>query len=115
MPDTATCMASLQVDSPEFATLRADIASGKVRFDSANASACIDYANHIYAGPSPRGPLAATTATAGEDVCGKFIVGSVAEGGACFSSYQCASATCTLADTTCSRALLWRAGTLNAS
>ena len=33
MPDVPTCMASLQVDSTELATLRADISSGRVRFD----------------------------------------------------------------------------------
>ena len=115
MPDMATCRATLQTDSTEFDTLRADIASGKVRFDSASASACIDYANHLYAGPCTLSMIAANTATAGENVCGKFLVGSVAEGGACFSSYECVSATCTLTDTTCLRTRQCCAGTCAAA
>jgi hypothetical protein len=115
MPDMATCVATLQVDTTEFATLRADIASGKVRFDSASASACIDYANRLYAGPCTRSMIAANTAAVGENVCDKFLVGAVAEGGACFSSYECASGTCTLTDTACLRAHQCCAGTCAAA
>ena len=39
MPDQATCLASVQRDTTELATLRADIASGKVRYDSVQGGA----------------------------------------------------------------------------
>ena len=92
MPDVATCMASLQVDSTELATLRADIASGKVRFDAVKAGACIDYVRRIYGGACTRSAQAAADPTTGDELCSAFLVGSVAEGGACFSAFECASA-----------------------
>ena len=103
IPDMPTCEASLQSDSTEFATLRADIASGKVRYDGAKASACIDYFNHIYGGPCTRSALGAVNTTTGSEACSEFLVGSVADGGACFSAFECASSNCTQADTTCAR------------
>jgi hypothetical protein len=111
MPDIPTCDASLQRDSTEFATLRADIASGKVRYDGAKASACIDYYHRAYSGPCTRSGLAAVNTTTGSEACSEFIVGSVAEGGACFSSPECASSNCTLADAMCSRSRQCCAGT----
>jgi hypothetical protein len=103
MPDLATCEASLQRDSTEFATMRADIASAKVRYVSAKASACIDYYNRTYGGACTRTALAAVNTTTGGEACGEFLVGSVAEGGACFSAFECVSTNCRPTDTTCSR------------
>ena len=109
MPDTATCKATLQFDSTEFATVRADIASGKVHYDAAKAGSCIDYVKSIYGGPCTRSGLASVDTN--DDVCSDVIVGSVADGGACFSSTECSSANCVLADTACSRSRMCCAGT----
>jgi hypothetical protein len=103
MPDLPTCEASLQPDSTEFATLRADIASGRVRYDGAKASACLDYDNRLYGGPCTHTALAAASTSTGSEACGEILAGSVAEGGACFSAFECVSANCRPADTTCSR------------
>ena len=107
MPDVTTCKATLQFDSTELATLRADVASGKVRYDAAKAGACIDYINQVYGGPCTRSALSARGADTAtdSDVCEQVIVGSVADGGACFSSFECTSGSCKPADTTCSRSL----------
>src|SRR6266496_2025002 len=75
MPDVATCEASLQRDSTEFATVRADIASGKVRYDSAKASACIDYYHRVFGGACTWSALAAANTTTGSEACGEFLVG----------------------------------------
>ena len=104
VPDVPTCEASMQRDSTEFATLRADIASGKVRYDAAKASACLDYESRVYGGACTRSALEAATSTTGSEACGEVLVGSVAQGGACFSALECTSASCKQADTTCSRA-----------
>jgi hypothetical protein len=103
MPDLPTCEATMQRDSTEFATLRADIASGKVRYDAAKASACLDYQNRVYGGACTRSALAAASSTIGSEACAEVLVGSVAEGGPCFSAFECTSASCRQADTTCSR------------
>ena len=68
----------------------------------AKAGACIDYSERIYGGPCTRSALAAVTRPRQRSLQ-RVIVGSVADGGACFSSLECASTNCTLADTTCSR------------
>lgn len=103
-PDVPTCRASLKVDGTDFETLRADIASGKVRYDSAKAGACIDYWVRIYGGPCTLSALAVIDQTVGSDACNEFLVGSADEGAACFSPFECANATCALADATCERA-----------
>jgi hypothetical protein len=111
MPDLPTCASSLQSDSTEFATLRADVASGKVRYDGGKASACIDYYNRVYGGSCTRSALAAANTDTGSEACSTVLVGSVADGGACFASLECASGNCTQADTTCSRSRQCCAGT----
>jgi hypothetical protein len=111
MPDVATCKATLRLDSTEIATVRADIASGKAHYDAAMAGACMDYVKRIYGGPCTRSALASVDTTAGDEVCSKVIVGSVADGGACFSAAECASANCAEADTTCLRSRACCAGT----
>jgi hypothetical protein len=113
MPDQATCLASVQKDTTEFATLRADIASGKVRYDSVQGGACMDYFERVYGGACTRSALAAATATP-TDACNAFLVGSVADGGACFSSSECVSTDCALTDTSCSRSDACCAGTCTA-
>lgn len=110
MPDMTTCLATIELDSTEFVTVRADIASGKVRFDSAAGGACLDYVRRIYGGPCTISAHAAV-GTAGDADCAKVVVGSVADGGACFSSSECTSTNCVLADTACSRSRACCAGT----
>lgn len=111
MPDVATCMASLQIDGTEIATVRADISSGKVRFDAVKAGACIDYVRRVYGGACTRSALSGFDTDSASEACNQIAVGSVSDGGACFSALECVSATCTLADTSCSRSRACCAGT----
>src|ERR1051325_2198381 len=48
MPDTATCMASIQQEPGYLATIKQDIASGKVKYDAAQAGTCIDLIERLY-------------------------------------------------------------------
>ena len=42
VPDRATCLASVRLDSARFATLKTDIAAGTVAYDGQAAGACVD-------------------------------------------------------------------------
>src|SRR4051812_30092813 len=100
MPDKPTCLASVQLDTTDFLTLKADIDSGKVHYDSAKAGACLAYAERLYGSACTRTALAAVDVM-GSEACGEDFVGTVADGGACSSSFQCASAQCAPTDPAC--------------
>ena len=100
MPDTPTCVASLQVDTTEILTVKADIASGKVRFDRAKAGACLDYVERVYGADCTQTALAALDIT-GNDACSEDFIGTVADGGACFESFECVSRKCDPTDDLC--------------
>jgi len=108
MPDMATCRASLQIETTDLLTVKADIAAGKIRYDGAKAGACLDYAHRLYSSGCTR---SATADTSGNDACEVVLVGTVANGGACFLSTECASARCQQADTACLPAHQCCAGT----
>src|SRR5687768_5000161 len=48
MPDLATCLASHQRETSDVATLKADIASGKVGYDGVKARTCIEAFERLY-------------------------------------------------------------------
>lgn len=100
MPDRPTCLASLPLDGTDLRTLRADVASGKVHYDSTKGGACLAYAERLYGSACTRTALAAVDTT-GRDTCDEVFVGTVADGGACALSFQCASGTCALTDNAC--------------
>jgi len=108
MPDMATCRASLQLEGTDLLTARADIAAGKTRYDSAKAGACLEFAHRLYGSGCTR---SGTSDLTGEEVCSEVFVGTVADGGACFLSTECASAKCQQADTACQPAQQCCAGT----
>ena len=59
MPDRPTCLASLQLDTTDVQTLKADIASGKVHYDSAKAEACLEYWERLYGSACTQTAMAA--------------------------------------------------------
>ena len=100
MPDKAACLASVKLDSTDILTLKADIASGKVHYDSATAGNCLAYVERLYGSECTVTAFAAA-GTAGSEACTEAFVGTVADGGACASSFQCASGECTQTDQLC--------------
>jgi hypothetical protein len=98
-PDAATCMVSVYAEPHLFDTLGPDIASGKVVYDGAKARACVDSINGLSS--CDRSALATLDL---DPVCGANTVfkGTVAAGGPCFFSEECAAAgTCQKTDTSC--------------
>lgn len=89
-PDMASCLATtLPLEDPELAVLEADIASGKSKYDAAKANACLEwFESYTSAGCTQSGRAA--VGLAGEDACGGVLVGTVAPGGACIASTECA-------------------------
>src|SRR5204863_6122881 len=59
MPDMATCLASTKIEPNYVASIKQDIASGKVRYDAAMAGACIDLIDQVYGAAWSRAALAA--------------------------------------------------------
>jgi hypothetical protein len=99
-PDLATCMASEYAEPHLFDTLAGDISSGKVAYDGAQARACVDTLNAI----SSCDRTAVAMLTLDPD-CGNGAVfkGTVASGGACFFTQECAdNGTCQATDSSCS-------------
>jgi hypothetical protein len=102
-PDLPTCLALQQVDTTDLLTLNADIASGKVHYDKAKAQACLQYFDRYTSTACTRGALAALDVT-GNEACGQVFIGTVGEGGVCFSSSECTSTRCRQTTANCSPA-----------
>jgi hypothetical protein len=104
MPDLATCTASLQEQPGYLATLDADIASGKVRWDGVKARSCMETFERVYSTSCKYSEITAATEQF-KTTCEGVITGMVPPGGACFFSEQCAApAVCQpTAAGTCSR------------
>ncbi len=97
VPDEATCLASDQVEPHYYDTLGQDIAAGKVSYDGAKARSCIDGLNAISS--CDRTTLADLTLAPD---CNGVFTGTVAPGGACFFSQECAAGgSCQSADSVC--------------
>jgi hypothetical protein len=86
-PDQATCLASTQFTPSIFETMRADIASGLVRYDAHAARACVD----TYATLDECTFTAIVRFDRGLDAtCGKVFTGTLPAGSACYFDEECA-------------------------
>jgi len=93
MPDMATCLATTSADLSEFVD---DVSAGKIIYDGAAAATC-------FAATSPTSVACTMTAMwyAPEDPsCGRIFIGTQAEGAACVTTDECASANCDTNDLT---------------
>jgi hypothetical protein len=98
-PDAATCMASLEAQPHFYDTLSQDISSGKVIYDGVHARECLDRYNGVSS--CARSALATLNL---DMTCNNssIFTGTVAAGGPCFFSEECAAGgTCRKTDTTC--------------
>jgi len=110
MPDTDSCMASLRLVHGYQATIKQDIASGKVKYDAEKAGACIDMIERYTS--CSRSDIAAVGDLQGHSAeCLEMFSGTVAVGGACFFSAECADGGSCSADATCSNSEQCCAGT----
>jgi hypothetical protein len=110
LPDMATCRAIVQQPGYQ-ATIEQDIASGKVRYDAARAGACIVRLEHFYGAGCTHSAQASAHHALGT-TCDGVFAGTVAAGGACFFSEECAdSGFCAPDDSTCFSFLQCCAGT----
>ncbi|HMF44778.1 MAG TPA: hypothetical protein VKQ32_29090 [Polyangia bacterium] len=115
MPDMETCLATTKIEPNYLATLKQDIASGKVRYDGAKATACADLLHRLYGAECSQAALAAVP-DRNSTVCDQVFTGTVAIGGACFFSEDCAGGgSCVPSDLTCSRSLQCCPGTCQAN
>jgi hypothetical protein len=109
VPDMATCLTVVQEEPGYLQTLDADIASGKVVYDGVKANSCVSEYESILSSCN-RSDDAALSALSPS--CDKVLVGTVAAGGACFFSEECAGGgSCQATDTSCSRTQMCCAGT----
>ena len=112
MPDLATCLASQRPEASDGPTLKAEIASGKVRYDGVKARTCIEAIEAFYGSPLCRRSEQVTISPDGSEACAAVFTGTVPAGGACFNSEECAgSGSCEQTDPACSPAQQCCAGT----
>jgi hypothetical protein len=84
-PDQATCLSSDHYEPHDYATLDQDISTGKVMYDGAKAQACLDAYNAVSScNRKDVGNIAPNPD------CHAVFTGTVAAGGACFASAECA-------------------------
>jgi hypothetical protein len=102
MPDMATCLDATQNARNYIATLKQDIASGKVKYDAAKAGACVDLVERVYGTGCSRTAIAANSDRSG-NACADMLAGTVPDGGVCYFSLECANGgSCYQTDTSCS-------------
>jgi hypothetical protein len=102
-PDKASCALSV---TSNLGQLQADVATGKVTYDGAQARACLD---SLSAAAAAGNQLFVSSWSIGVDgcrfsgarerppaACALAFVGNVAEGGVCFVGLECASQNCAL-------------------
>jgi hypothetical protein len=99
-PDSASCHSALQADQGQ---VEADVAAGKVKYDGAQAAACLDAlpASVSCTQSAPRRPQ--------PSACNQIFVGTVAMGGPCLANEDCVSASCDFK--ACATATMCCAGT----
>ena len=88
VPDRATCLASLRLDSARFATLKTDVAAGTVAYDGQAAGACVDVFKNLM---SCKQTVMGDVQQRLDATCGKVFTGSLPAGGACFFDEECAN------------------------
>jgi hypothetical protein len=101
VPDVATCRATLVTDL-ELTTVQADVDSGRVRYDAAQAGPCLAYYDRVFGNGCRLSAFINTGSTEGE-VCNDVLTGTVADGSACFINAECVSRVCELVDPLCLR------------
>jgi hypothetical protein len=108
VPNNAICTSSI---APTFgdATLIADVASGRVKYDAAKAQACINDQATIDCDGTSTTEAAKTNAD-----CNAVFTGTVASGMACTSSAECSSDFC-MKPSTCTASMQCCAGTCAAA
>lgn len=92
--DTASCKAAVNLDSEQTKTIIADVKAGIIKYDGDKAAKCFDAAdvNCLFQGVH----------SADDDPCNSYLTGTVAKGGACFFSQECAGgADCAQTDNNC--------------
>jgi hypothetical protein len=103
-PDLASCKASLQIKNKTLETLIAKSKSGVIKYDSDQASVCID--SIATAGCTFEGFHVA------ESPCNTVFTGTIATAGACVTDLECAGdAYCNQTDTNCDPSTACCAGT----
>jgi hypothetical protein len=100
MPDVPTCLASLQLDTTDFLTIKADVASGKVRYNRDKAEGCLELFDNGFYDSGCK--YSTTPSNSSGAICLEVFTGTVSDGGPCFESYECASGTCGPTDKACS-------------
>jgi hypothetical protein len=88
-PDQATCLSSDHFEPHYYPTLAQDVSTGKVIYDGARAQACL---NAYYAPRSCN--RKEVDAIAPNPDCHAIFTGTVAAGGVCFASAECAGGGC---------------------
>ncbi|HEY7370938.1 MAG TPA: hypothetical protein VIF57_02085, partial [Polyangia bacterium] len=100
IPDMATCLAIARWPGYQ-ATLERDISFGRVMYDAVKAAACLDRLESTYGIACTRSAQASAGDTL-DTVCTGMFTGTVAPGGACFLSEECAGgALCQPNDVSC--------------
>ncbi len=90
-PDEATCLVSEQVQPHYYETLGSDISSRKVIYDGRRAKTCLDGVNGLTAcNGTVISPLQSPLPQL-DPICNFIFTGTVAAGGACFFSEECAN------------------------
>jgi hypothetical protein len=112
-PDMATCLASLQEQPGYYATIRQDIASGRVSYDAEKAGRCIEVIEQVLScRRSETAPLAVQFDDEFGEFCSKVFTGTVAAGGSCFLGAECVGdGYCSRTDPACSISRQCCAGT----
>jgi len=103
-PDMASCVASVFQDPDETAVLEANIASGKTKYDPVKANTCVEWFERYYGSAVCTQSGRAALGTDSADACAGAFVGTVAPGGACITSTECAdSGVCQPTEPTCAQ------------
>jgi len=89
--DAATCLASKQVQPHYYETLGSDISSGKVIYSGSRAKTCLDAVNALTACNGSLINSLEPLLPQADPICNYIFTGTVAAGGACFYSEECAN------------------------
>lgn len=105
-PSVADCKASVALNNNSFLTLIDSAKSGSVKYNEDQAGACLD---------ALKAPTCTFEGLHSEDACDGAFTGTIAQGGACVASAQCAGgASCEQTDENCDRDEMCCPGTCGA-
>jgi hypothetical protein len=107
-PDAKTCEASITLDNNDFLTAVDGVDMGKIDYDSGAAGDCLD----AVAGQSCNFEGFHDNS---QQACGEIFTGKTAQGGACFTNFECAGgASCVATDSNCDSSTTCCPGTCGA-